>query len=51
LVGYDFEKDIFLMRNSWGTDWGDKGYFTIPMKYILDPDLCADLWTIQLVED
>ena len=51
LVGYDFDEATFLMRNSWGIGWGNKGYFTIPMEYILDPDLCADLWTIQLVED
>ncbi len=24
LVGYT--KDYFIARNSWGTDWGDKGF-------------------------
>jgi len=26
LVGYDEEKRAWLIRNSWGQEWGDKGY-------------------------
>lgn len=26
LVGYDTDQNIFHVRNSWGTDWGDQGY-------------------------
>jgi C1A family cysteine protease len=31
LVGYT--KDRFIVRNSWGTDWGDKGYGYASIKY------------------
>ena len=30
-VGYDDKTQRFLVRNSWGVDWGLKGYFTMPM--------------------
>lgn len=39
----------FICRNSWGSNWGKEGYFFMPAKYLLDPDLSADLWTIQWV--
>lgn len=35
LVGYDREKREFIFRNSWGSEWGDSGYGTIPEDYIL----------------
>src|SRR5207249_6396066 len=33
-VGYDDAKRRFLVRNSWGTGWGTKGYFTMPYDYL-----------------
>ena len=32
--GYDMSKDLFIMRNSWGTKWGDAGWFFLPFNYI-----------------
>src|SRR4029077_18702291 len=29
-VGYDDSAERVLVRNSWGADWGIKGYFTMP---------------------
>ena len=49
--GYDHPKSIFIVRNSWGEDWGQKGYFTIPYEYVLDRDLADDFWTIRLIEE
>jgi C1A family cysteine protease len=49
-VGYDVARKWFLVRNSWGTGWGMKGYFTIPFAYLLDSNLSDDFWTIRLVQ-
>jgi C1A family cysteine protease len=44
LVGYDDTKQVFIVRNSWGPDWGMNGYFTVPYAYFTDPDLASDFW-------
>ncbi|XZF13417.1 C1 family peptidase [Chitinophagaceae bacterium MMS25-I14] len=49
-VGYDDSKNWFIIRNSWGTGWGLKGYFTMPYDYLTDSNLCDDFWTIRIVE-
>ena len=49
-VGYDDTTKRFIVRNSWGNDWGIKGYFTMPYDYLLDENLSDDFWTIRLVE-
>ena len=50
-VGYDDSAKRVLVRNSWGTDWGIKGYFTMPYDYISDNNLADDLWTIRAFEN
>jgi C1A family cysteine protease len=49
-VGYDDSQQRFIVRNSWGPAWGDKGYFTIPYIYLLDEHLSSDFWTIKFVK-
>lgn len=49
-VGYSKEKRKFLVRNSWGEGWGQKGYFWMPNAYITNSDLCSDFWTLRTVE-
>ena len=48
-VGYDNPSRRFIVRNSWGTGWGDAGYFTMPYEYLTDANLSDDFWTIRLV--
>jgi C1A family cysteine protease len=46
-VGYDEAQRRFIVRNSWGTGWGQKGYFTIPYDYVSNRNLSDDFWTIR----
>jgi C1A family cysteine protease len=49
-VGYDDKSKRFIIRNSWGNNWGQAGYFTMPYDYLLNEQLSDDFWTIRLVE-
>ncbi len=50
-VGYDDNRKIgahkgaLLIRNSWGTAWGDKGYGWLPYEYVLR-GLAVDFWSL-----
>ncbi len=48
-VGYDDATQRFLVRNSWGTAWGNEGYFTMPYAYLTERGLSADFWTVRIV--
>jgi C1A family cysteine protease len=48
-VGYDDAKQMWLVRNSWGTSWGILGYFWMPYAYLTSTTLASDLWVLQSV--
>ena len=48
-VGYSDSRQWFLVRNSWGSTWGLKGYFTLPYAYVTQAALASDFWTVRLV--
>ncbi|MCU0568654.1 MAG: hypothetical protein MUF49_18910 [Oculatellaceae cyanobacterium Prado106] len=39
----------FLIRNSWGEEWGDKGYGWLPYEYVLQ-GLADDWWSLVKAE-
>ncbi len=45
LVGYDDDKQCYLVLNSWGKKWGDGGFFYLPYKYVHNKNLASDFWT------
>ena len=47
-VGFDDEKKTFIIRNSFGIKWGDKGHFHMSYDYVADSNLCRDFWVITI---
>jgi C1A family cysteine protease len=50
-AGYNDSKRHFLVMNSWGSSWGQGGFFELPYDYLLNPQLADDFWTIRIVEE
>jgi C1A family cysteine protease len=47
-VGYDLSKKLFIARNSFGEDWGDRGYFLVPFDYAEKDFMDSWIFDIQL---
>jgi hypothetical protein len=50
-VGYSDPDQVFIVRNSWGEGWGDRGYCYIPYDYMTKTQYNGDCWTIRQVSD
>ncbi|KAM3108861.1 C1 family peptidase [Phormidesmis sp. 146-33] len=50
-VGYSDDDQVFIVRNSWGEEWGDRGYCYIPYDYMTKPDYNGDCWAVRQVSD
>lgn len=45
IVGYNDDNSIYIVRNSWGTSWGNNGYCFIPYDYVHDKGF--SFWIIK----
>ncbi len=51
-VGYSDPDRVFIVRNSWGTGWGDNGYCYIPYDYLMSSKFNdGDSWIIRQLEN
>lgn len=53
IVGYNDNLDggRFIVRNSWGTNWADRGYFYMPYQVIQNTSMSSDFWVISAVKN
>lgn len=47
IVGYDNVRQAFLLRNSFGDDWGEGGHMWVPYAYA-DANF-SDMWTFDIL--
>lgn len=50
IVGYDLDRKLFVVDNSWGEDWGIAGRFNMTQAWV-DPyrGLSSDFWVVERV--
>lgn len=46
IVGYDDAQKVLIIKNSWGSGWGDKGYFYMPYAYVT-PDKVDEIYVAK----
>jgi hypothetical protein len=50
-VGYSDPDQVFIVRNSWGPAWGDKGYCYVPYRYLMNEEYnFGDSWIIKRID-
>lgn len=49
--GYNDDTKMFVIRNSWGVNCGDRGYYYLPYDYVTNTNISDDFWTIRRTID
>lgn len=47
IVGYDDAKQVVTFINSWSSQWGDKGFGTLPYAYLLNTELSSEFYVLS----
>ncbi|MEO0983130.1 MAG: C1 family peptidase [Pseudomonadota bacterium] len=50
VVGYDLAQKMWLIRNSWGTDWGDGGHAWVSFDVMSRYGMPSQFWTIGAIQ-
>ena len=50
VVGMEKDKHVIIM-NSWGTDFGDKGFFYMPWEYYFSNNVESQVFIVELVQE
>lgn len=46
VVGYDIHRKHLLCMNSWGSSWGQEGFFWMPFSFVNERN-CGDPWIVS----
>ncbi|HVY88016.1 MAG TPA: C1 family peptidase [Hyphomonadaceae bacterium] len=49
MVGYDDDQRCAIVRNSWGADFGDKGYFYMPYDVMENATQAMEYWMMGVI--
>jgi C1A family cysteine protease len=51
MTGSGGQTGYFIVRNSWGTGWGQSGYFYMPYSVINNANMSSDFWSVNSVSN
>ena len=49
MIGYNDITKTFLCVNSWGANWGAKGFFNLPYDYVINSNLAFDFCHLNFI--